>query len=297
MSGNAIGRLTPYHVLVFILKVLDHAHDRNLSLNAIIHKHGAHNSFDRWHIARSAAREMKAISSGTQKNKGVTWHPELADKVSRMRNHLYWAMDNCNGDEATLRHHLDCAVEHFQMRHNGCDESSICRQAGYAPDYIVLTDPVAVTLLKKFIQRSAIYRKPSDYVHGRDTYLVESYNNVALIYLDKRIHYSDHTYEMRRNLAVLDWNEHVSRDYSSVWYAWSHGNRNEGRAKRQYKPKSYAFVNNIWSALTAAMSHNDVDVEASSPCSAASSSDATINYFMQSSDASSCESDNDASSV
>jgi len=176
------------------LKVLDHAHDRNLALNAVIAKNGAHHSFDRWHIARSAAKEMRAISSGTQKSKGTTWHPELADKVSRMRNHLYWAMDHCNGDEATLKRHLDSAIEHFQMRHDGCDPTSVCCQPGYAPDYVVLQDPVAILLLTNFVRRSAIYRKPADYVYGRDTYLVESFNNVVLLYLDKRIHYRDLTF-------------------------------------------------------------------------------------------------------
>jgi len=172
-----------------------------MALTGIIAKNGAHNSYDRWHIARSAAKEMKKISNGTKKTKGVTWHPELADKVSRMRNHLYWSMEHCNGDETTLKRNLDTAIDHFQMRHDGCDASSVCRQPGYIPDFIVLQDPAAVRLLTKFVHTSAIYRRPADYIYGRDTYLVESYNNVMLLYIDKRIHYGNQTYEMRRNLA------------------------------------------------------------------------------------------------
>jgi hypothetical protein len=29
---------------------------------------------------------------------------------------------------------------------------------------------------------------------------------------DMRVHYRNETYELRRNLNLLDWNEHVSRD-------------------------------------------------------------------------------------
>jgi hypothetical protein len=53
------------------LKVLEHAHDRNLAVTSVIAKNGAHNSFNRWHIARSAAKEMKLISFGTKKPKGM----------------------------------------------------------------------------------------------------------------------------------------------------------------------------------------------------------------------------------
>jgi hypothetical protein len=224
---------------------------------------------------------MRAISSGTQKSKGTTWHPELADKVSRMRNHLYWAMDHCNGDEATLKRHLDSAIEHFQMRHDGCDPTSVCCQPGYAPDYVVLQDPVAILLLTNFVRRSAIYRKPADYVYGRDTYLVESFNNVVLLYLDKRIHYRDLTYEMRRNLAVLDWNEHVSRDHTSVWHAWTDGYEKRGTEKKKYKPKSFCYVEQIWQALLSALSLSDNDTPP--PADSDTSSEGTIAYSLPSS--------------
>ena len=224
---------------------------------------------------------MRAISCGAQKNKGTTWHPELADKVSRMRNHLYWAMDHCNGDEATLKRHLDTAIEHFQMRHDGCDPSSVCCQPGYAPDYVVVQDPVAVSLLTNFVHKSAIYRKPADYIYGRDTYLVESFNNVMLIYLDKRIHYRDQTYEMRRNLAVLDWNEHVSREHTSVWNAWSDGYEKRGREKKTYKPKSFCFVEQIWQALHSALSLSEDDMAPAADSDA--SSECTIAYSLPSS--------------
>jgi hypothetical protein len=48
-----------------------------------------------------------------------------------------------------------------------------------------------------------------------DTYYVESFNNVLLQYHDKRIHFSQEVCQLRTNLAVLDWNEHVNRPTTS----------------------------------------------------------------------------------
>ena len=103
----------------------------------------------------------------------------------------------------------------FVINTNNVRPNRLVREPGYIPKYDIVTDPIAIKLLTDFIKRSVTYKKPSDYVYGRDTFLVESFNNVALIYLDKRIHYIDETYTVRRNLAVLDWNEHVSRPYTS----------------------------------------------------------------------------------
>ena len=39
----------------------------------------------------------------------------------------------------------------------------------------------------------------------RDTFYIESFHVVVLIYAPKRIHFGDETYEMRIRLAILDW--------------------------------------------------------------------------------------------
>ena len=39
----------------------------------------------------------------------------------------------------------------------------------------------------------------------RETYWIESFHTAMLIYVLKRIHYGDDTYNMRIELAVLDW--------------------------------------------------------------------------------------------
>jgi hypothetical protein len=238
-------------VLSVFFQVLDHAHDRNLSVNKIIKQNNTYNSHDRWHVAKAASKAMKAISAGAKKNLGKTWHPELGDKVTKVRNHLYWAMEHCEGDVVKLRRLLDSVVPHFMNQHDVCDPSSTCRLPDYIPNFDVIIDQRAVKLLQDFMHSTAVFKKPADYVHARDTFLVESFNNVVLIYLDKRIHYKDLVYKMRRNLAVLDWNENVSREYTSVWRGRSSSHQQRASGKRRYKVKQFAFVEKIWQSLTA----------------------------------------------
>eukprot|EP00731_Ephydatia_muelleri_P035532 Em0133g2a len=47
----------------------------------------------------------------------------------------------------------------------------------------------------------------SKHFQCRDTYWVESFNHQLLTYLPKRIHFHTKTFEMRMNLAVMDWDE------------------------------------------------------------------------------------------
>ena len=80
-------------------------------------------------------------------------------------------------------------------------------------------------------------------------FYVESFNNTCLVYLDKRIHYKTPTYIMQINLAVLSWNEHVDRPYRSRWNRLQVQHNKTALGKKNYKPKSYHFVSDIWSLL------------------------------------------------
>ena len=107
-------------------------------------------------LAKSVAKTMRTLAHGTKKSCGKTWHPELGDKVANVKNHIYWAMDNCEGDEKKLQQLLDTIVPHFCHQHEQCDAESPCREPGYIPNYDIITDPIAIKLLTDFINRSVI---------------------------------------------------------------------------------------------------------------------------------------------
>ena len=117
-----------------------------------------------------------------------------------------------------------------------------------------LSDDAAVTMLQNFLRSLVVYKHAEDYVQGHDSFYVESFNNVCLIYLDKRVHYGNRTYELRSNLAVLDWNEHVDRPYTSISTSARSKNPRRQVGKKVYRRKTYTFVENIWNLYLAVWS-------------------------------------------
>lgn len=188
---------------------------------------------------------------------GKTWHPQLADKGSRVRNHMYYAIDKCKGSGTELRRLIDSCVPHFQNNHNQCEGESPCKDPEYVPEFTVLSDSVAVSLLTTFLRSLTLYKNAEDYALSKDTYYVESFNNAMLIYLDKRIHYSESSYRIRRDLAVLDWNTHVDRGYTSRSSKQNVCHNRQNLGKKAYKKKTYKYVSEIWRLLTDVVTTND----------------------------------------
>lgn len=67
-----------------------HGHDRNASVNKYQHQPQVTNANDMWHAnaSKGVTKEMKKIASGPQKYMGVTWHPDLSDKVALIKTHI-----------------------------------------------------------------------------------------------------------------------------------------------------------------------------------------------------------------
>ena len=103
---------------------------------------------------------------------------------------------------------------------------------------------MAEQLLVKVILNSNIFRYPQDYILGRDTFYVESFNNVMNIYQDKRIAFAfgDMQYNARSNLAVLPWNENVDRDFTSISNQRNTRAPRSQRGKKNYKQKTFGII-------------------------------------------------------
>ena len=199
----------------------------------------------RWQCTKHIANGVKSIGRGAKGELGKTWHPELADKSLAVRNHVYWCLDHCNRDPQLLRQLIDTCVPHLQGNHDACHETYECKTEGYVLPTNKLTDTVAAEVLTSFMRGLTEYRKAEDYVHWRESFYVDSFNNVCLVYLDKRLHYGDATYELRSNLAVLDWNENVNRPCTSLRQPSSTSLPMQAGTKT-YKKKTYDFVQHIW---------------------------------------------------
>ncbi|CAC5417909.1 unnamed protein product [Mytilus coruscus] len=100
--------------------------------------------------------------------------------------------------------------------------------------------------LEKAIKSLYMYKHPQKYIHCLNTHYIESFHNTLLLYVDKRIHYGEKTYEIRTGLGILDWNEHVDRPVSSE-KVFRRVTLTRNRApERVLKPKTYSFVLTLW---------------------------------------------------
>eukprot|EP00731_Ephydatia_muelleri_P009728 Em0005g314a len=229
------------------LNITEVAHDYQATIKLYVRQLGMVNSYDTWHGTKNVAKQLRHICAGTVRTRDRTWFTELSDKARCTKVHLYWCMRNCGGNPVRLRAMIMNISKHFQGDHQSCSSESPCQQPGYVPKRKPLTMPAAISAYEAALRKTLIYKNADSCHLCRDTYWVESFNHQLLTYLPKRIHFHTKTFEMRMNLAVMDWNENCQR------MATSHHEYTDVRRPDHHSTynvlvkKTYRFVNNIWS--------------------------------------------------
>ena len=226
-----------------------HSHDRNLSINKLIKdKEETINQNDLWHAVKTIKKSIKNISSGSKKSEGVTWSEQLVDKAEPIATHIHWAVRHCEKDPKKLQEFIGNIIPHYENCHEKCHHQSRCKQdKNYEPSRVVLTSKIAKKLLENALKGSVIFKHPEDYILGKDTFYVESFNNVMNIFQDKRIVFGDDQYYMRSNLAVCHWNENVDREHTSVYHSNNPNAPRNQKGKKVYKKLTFTYRDNIWS--------------------------------------------------
>ncbi|CAH3164853.1 unnamed protein product [Porites evermanni] len=148
------------------LSVREVAHDLVPKIKNWLLTQNIQNSFDTWHGTKGVAKAIKEISSAAQKWEGKKFYLSVSDSSLFVKRHFYYTMKNCSSPD-DLRRRLLTKVDHYQYR---CSK-------------VKLTDSGAIAVLQKFILESRVYKLAEDYYLCHDTYWVESFNNVILIYL------------------------------------------------------------------------------------------------------------------
>ena len=237
-----------------------HSHDRNSSVSTFLSTDhpGVTDSYDTWHGTKEVRRSISKVTKGAQKNIGRTWHPELRDKLAGVKTHVYWSMRNCNGNAQQLRGSLDNIVNHYKNDHRNCHATSGCQRNGYVPSRDIIVNQSAENLLTNAIRSLYIYKHPYKYTHCRDTHYIESYHNTILIHIDKRLHFHSQMYDIKLGIAILDWNEHVDRPATSVRNYIRHDRPRHQAGYRVLKPKTYSFVELLWTQFTHDLANRQV---------------------------------------
>lgn len=231
-----------------------HTHDRQPAVNKFGRENAMINQDDPWHGIKSLKKTVKSICKGPKYKHGRTWHTELEDKLEPVATHCHFAAKQCGGDPAVLRARMDNIVPHYKNDHRNCHNTSRCRtDPNYEPSCVVITSPVAETLLTKALKNSLLYKFAEEYCWARDTFSVESFNNVMNVFQDKRIAFSDKQYQMRAFLAVLHWNCNVERGHTSIWNPRDARAPRRQKGKKVYKKYNYSYRDAIWSELMATL--------------------------------------------
>lgn len=215
------------------------------------------NSYDTWHGTKNVTKQLKKITQGLVRDRGIKWFTELGDKRKSVKTHLYWAMKNCDGCAEMLRKLIEIIPDHYQGDHSGCHSRSSCHKPHYVPGKEVIEDPNTAAALLKNLKESNIYKHAEAFSRCRDTYWVESFNHQLLIYLPKRIHFSTKVFDMRMSLALLDWNENVNRPYTSQSKVHDLRRPDRHGEMKVHVDKTFHFVDMLWEMYIA---HNTVDL-------------------------------------
>lgn len=131
--------------------------------------------------------------------------------------------------------------------HTNCYQDSRCQEDGYVCSKKLVVSKKAIAAYRKAVEGTTIFKNAEDYVLCRDTFWIESLHLVMLIYAAKRIHFGRaDTYEMRIQLAVLDWNENVQREASSLQYYQTSRQPDRIATHRVLTEKTFKFKEEIW---------------------------------------------------
>ena len=187
---------------------------------------------------------------------------------------------------------------YIQGEHSGCHPSASCRHPCYGSGKVPLTCPQAEKQLFATLKATYIYCDADSFcrvsvvmghtiiytvagrghatwylyllcIQCRDTYWVESFNHQLLTYLPKHIHFSTRTFNMRMNLALLDWvccsvctccrtnywllyqNENVNRSYTSLSTVKDLRRPDCRTPLKVLVSKTFRFVDQLWEMCVA----------------------------------------------
>ena len=226
-----------------------HAHDNNSSVVKFIReeRQPTRNGNDTWHATKNAVKNMrKNMTKGEGRAK---WYKDqISDKVASIKTHLYYSIKTCNNSADRLRASIDNIIPHYQGDHQNCNMESNCRKNQlYEPTKEKITNPTAEERLRKYLRSLPIYKIAEDYTACKDTHYVESYNNVTLIYHDKRIGGIGYDrYRMNTELSILDWNENIDRPRTSVRLHEDAAHPRRQTGTPVHAKKTFTFRNKIW---------------------------------------------------
>lgn len=190
-----------------------------------------HHEFDVWHLAKSL---MKKLSTAEKKSK------LLSEWKRAITNHLWWSSETCQGNGDLAVKKFTSLLKHTTNIHEWtteagekecCEHKPLSQDESESIKWIRIGSEDYQTLYSTVMNKTFLndLRHASHFCH---TSSLESYHNVRLKYVPKRIHFSYRGMFLRSILAIIDNNYNVGRpvvggdvQYSKSIKQWHYKNK------------------------------------------------------------------------
>lgn len=166
--------------------------------------------FDIWHLTKSLMKRLKTLEKK---------HPDVFLWKSSINNHLWWSAQTCQGNGKILVEKFLSVLHHISNEHEWetsgeikrCEHESISEKESNEKLWI---NPLSESFfaLKKILTAKDFIKDLEQAKHFVHTGRLESYHNVRLKYMPKRIHLKYNGMYLRSILAILDHNYNTGKN-------------------------------------------------------------------------------------
>jgi len=188
--------------------------DRHVGIRSMMKKEFPNilHEFDVWHLSKSLIKKFKTVD--------VNKYPEVIEWKKSIINHMWYSAQTCNGDSKVLITKFNSILHHIKNEHQWRTEEGTIMTCEHEeiPEEIlrkkkwIHSQSESYNVLKKILldkRFSNDLQHASNYVH---TGKLESYHNLRLKYVPKRIHFPYNGMVLRSKLAIMDHNANINKE-------------------------------------------------------------------------------------
>lgn len=192
--------------------------DRNLSVAKVIREEPKYanvvHEYDIWHLGKSIRK--KVIQASRQRNCGLLtlWSKSIV-------NHFWYCAQSCNGDPDVLVRKWKSLIRHISNDHEQCEHDNLSQQEASDKAWVTEGSSAFFAVQRIVLDKSILsaMKKCRHFIH---TSVLESFHNILLKYMPKRLNFWKKSTRMRMQLAIMDHNFNVGRGFlGKKWPSYS----------------------------------------------------------------------------
>lgn len=195
--------------------------------------------FDVWHLCKSFIKKYKHVFRNSS---------ELDEWRTSLRNHLWWACETCSGDSEELVRRFVSLLHHIADEHEWEDGDGEVRRClhgeldalRHSNTLWIKKDTPGYEKLQRVVEDKLFLRDIRQCKNYCHTSALESFNNVLLTCVPKKIAFHYHGMVLRTILAIIDHNSNLNKKVVSEVQAFSK------QATNWIIKKRYAKQSIVW---------------------------------------------------